>query len=96
MKISQHLQRAGYDTIVSWLTVLHFADRAQLFKQCYEVNHWGLWGVLWERGADVATLILASHLFTTDSQAGRRFFRRRLFRVVHADRGGDEGVASMV
>lgn len=38
MKIVQHLQRGGYDTIVSWLTVLHFEDRNALFKQCYEVR----------------------------------------------------------
>ncbi len=38
MKISLHLQKAGYDAIVSWLTVLHFENRVQLFKQCYEVG----------------------------------------------------------
>eukprot|EP01147_Barroeca_monosierra_P007994 gene7994-10055_t len=37
MVLAQHLQRGGYDAIVSWLTVLHFSDRLQLFKQCYEL-----------------------------------------------------------
>eukprot|EP00043_Microstomoeca_roanoka_P006354 m.62229 g.62229 ORF g.62229 m.62229 type:complete len:582 (+) comp13381_c0_seq5:173-1918(+) len=37
MTLSHHLQRNGYDAIVSWLTVLHFADRLTLFKSCYEL-----------------------------------------------------------
>lgn len=43
MKISQHLQKAGYDAIVSWLTVLHFENRAKLFRQCYEVSEKWEW-----------------------------------------------------
>ncbi|EGD82486.1 hypothetical protein PTSG_03135 [Salpingoeca rosetta] len=37
MPLSQHLQRSGYDAVVSWLTVLHFQDRLSLFRQCHEL-----------------------------------------------------------
>jgi sarcosine/dimethylglycine N-methyltransferase len=37
LQISQHLATGGYDFIVSWLTVLHIADRAELFKNCYSL-----------------------------------------------------------
>lgn len=36
-QISQHLHKGGYDVIVSWLTVLHIADRVELFKNCYSL-----------------------------------------------------------
>eukprot|EP00730_Choanoeca_flexa_P001746 TRINITY_DN10766_c0_g4_i4.p1 TRINITY_DN10766_c0_g4~~TRINITY_DN10766_c0_g4_i4.p1 ORF type:complete len:584 (+),score=136.26 TRINITY_DN10766_c0_g4_i4:64-1815(+) len=36
-QVAQHLQRGGYDHIISWLTVLHFDQRQQLFRQCYEL-----------------------------------------------------------
>eukprot|EP00045_Choanoeca_perplexa_P008267 m.76298 g.76298 ORF g.76298 m.76298 type:complete len:585 (-) comp14423_c0_seq1:139-1893(-) len=36
-QVAQHLHRGGYDHIVSWLTVLHFDQRSQLFRECYEL-----------------------------------------------------------
>jgi hypothetical protein len=30
--VGQHLRPDSYDAIVSWLTVLHIPERAQLFK----------------------------------------------------------------
>lgn len=37
LQLAQHLQHSAYDCIVSWLTVLHIADRVQLFKRCYNL-----------------------------------------------------------
>lgn len=37
LQIGQHLQRGAYSHIVSWLTVLHIADRQSLFKLCYNL-----------------------------------------------------------
>jgi len=35
LEMSRHFQLSSYDAIVSWLTVLHFDDKLQLFKSCY-------------------------------------------------------------
>eukprot|EP00040_Diaphanoeca_grandis_P026497 m.148536 g.148536 ORF g.148536 m.148536 type:complete len:599 (-) comp30604_c0_seq1:18-1814(-) len=35
LTVSQHLQTDAYDMVVSWLTVLHFDNRAEFFKQAY-------------------------------------------------------------
>jgi hypothetical protein len=32
LQVGQHLRPESYDAIVSWLTVLHIPERAQLFK----------------------------------------------------------------
>lgn len=36
-QIAQHLNQGSYDFVVSWLTVLHFSDRAGMFRQAYEL-----------------------------------------------------------
>jgi len=37
LQIAQHLQRGAYSQVVSWLTILHIADRQSLFKRCYNL-----------------------------------------------------------
>lgn len=37
LQMAQHLQRGAYSHVVSWLTVLHIADRVELFKRCYSL-----------------------------------------------------------
>lgn len=37
LQVGQHLRPDSYDAIVSWLTVLHIPERAQLFKTCYSL-----------------------------------------------------------
>lgn len=36
-QVSRHLQPCNYDSIVSWLTVLHIVDRRPFFNACYDL-----------------------------------------------------------
>jgi cyclopropane fatty-acyl-phospholipid synthase-like methyltransferase/ABC-type nitrate/sulfonate/bicarbonate transport system substrate-binding protein len=36
-EMAKHFQLSSYDSIVSWLTVLHFQDKAELFRSCYSL-----------------------------------------------------------
>lgn len=37
LQIAQHLRAGSYDYVVSWLTILHFADRPRLFRDAAEL-----------------------------------------------------------
>eukprot|EP00052_Salpingoeca_macrocollata_P014618 m.115173 g.115173 ORF g.115173 m.115173 type:complete len:659 (-) comp19381_c0_seq4:28-2004(-) len=37
LQLAQHLQRGAYDHVVSWLTILHIADRLSVFRHSYDL-----------------------------------------------------------
>jgi len=37
LQVGQHFAPEAYETVVSWLTVLHISDRASLFRLCYKL-----------------------------------------------------------
>jgi cyclopropane fatty-acyl-phospholipid synthase-like methyltransferase len=41
LQIAQHLQKGGFDCVVSWLTILHFSDRVGVFRLASELLHPG-------------------------------------------------------
>jgi hypothetical protein len=69
-QICQRLHRSDYNLVASWLTVLHFADRLQLFKQCYEVRPAG--SAVAGQGYRVCPTLLASRCYDRGASSLRR------------------------